>query len=168
VMIVGNDAADLTNWAIDFQLGFARPGRPRIGIHYGRTIYRDGDYFGRNVNLAARVVAPAALLARDGACLAPWLAADRSLRDEGPMFAAALDQVRAAELAIANDATGARTLLAETAATYVRLGWDHLAADIAWQRAAVGDPSGLASARTFYLSRGADWRVQWLDREGWR
>jgi len=118
--------------------------------------------------LAARVVAPAALLARDGACLAPWLAADRSLRDEGPMFAAALDQVRAAELAIANDATGARTLLAETAATYVRLGWDHLAADIAWQRAAVGDPSGLASARTFYLSRGAEWRVQWLDREGWR
>jgi adenylate cyclase len=57
VMIVGNDAADLTNWAIDFQVGFARPGRPRIGIHYGRTIYRDGDYFGRNVNLASRVVA---------------------------------------------------------------------------------------------------------------
>lgn len=118
--------------------------------------------------LAARVVAPAALLARDVACLGPWLAADRSLRDEGPMFAAGLDHVRAAEFALAGDAASARDLLAEAAATYSRLGWEHLAADVAWQRAVAGDPSGLAPARAFYVSRGADWRVQWLDREGWR
>ena len=31
--------------------------RPRIGIHYGSTLYRDGDYFGRDINLASRVVA---------------------------------------------------------------------------------------------------------------
>jgi adenylate cyclase len=56
VMIVGNDPAALVSWALGFQEGFAKRARPRIGVHYGETIYRDGDYFGRNVNLAARVV----------------------------------------------------------------------------------------------------------------
>ena len=59
VMIVGNDPAALTDWAIGFQQGFERRSSPRIGIHYGRTVYRDGDYFGGNVNLASRVVARA-------------------------------------------------------------------------------------------------------------
>jgi adenylate cyclase len=59
VMIVGNDPVELTDWAIDFQEGFERRSRPRIGVHFGRTLYRDGDYYGRNVNLAARVVARA-------------------------------------------------------------------------------------------------------------
>jgi adenylate cyclase len=59
VMIVANDAAELTHWAIGFQDGFERRSRPRIGVHYGRTLYRDGDYYGRNVNLASRVVARA-------------------------------------------------------------------------------------------------------------
>jgi adenylate cyclase len=31
----------------------------RIGIHYGEALYRDGDYYGREVNRAARVVARA-------------------------------------------------------------------------------------------------------------
>jgi adenylate cyclase len=56
VMIVGNDPTALTDWAIGFQRGFARRSRPRIGIHYGLTIYRDGDYYGQSVNLASRVV----------------------------------------------------------------------------------------------------------------
>jgi adenylate cyclase len=30
-----------------------------VAVHFGPTLYRDGDYFGRNVNLAARVVARA-------------------------------------------------------------------------------------------------------------
>jgi adenylate cyclase len=33
---------------------------PRIGLHYGQTLYRDGDYYGREVNQAARVAARAA------------------------------------------------------------------------------------------------------------
>ena len=59
VMIVGNDPVGLADWAIDYQQSFEPPSSPRIGIHYGRTLYRDGDYYGRNVNLAARVVARA-------------------------------------------------------------------------------------------------------------
>jgi adenylate cyclase len=56
VMIVGSDPAALTDWAISFQKSFAKRARPRIGIHYGDTVYRDGDYYGRNVNLASRVM----------------------------------------------------------------------------------------------------------------
>jgi adenylate cyclase len=59
VMIVGNDAFGLTDWAIDFQEVFEQRSRPRIGIHYGRTVYRDGDYYGRSVNIASRVVSRA-------------------------------------------------------------------------------------------------------------
>lgn len=61
VMIVGSDAAALTAWAVRFQtdLGPEDP-VPRIGLHYGETLYRDGDYYGREVNQAARVVARAA------------------------------------------------------------------------------------------------------------
>ena len=54
-MIVGSDPAALTEWAVAFQrLG---PGRtlPRIAIHYGNALYRDGDYYGRDVNIASRV-----------------------------------------------------------------------------------------------------------------
>ena len=60
VMIVGNDPVRLADWAIDFQDGFEQRSRPRIGIHYGQALYRDGDYYGRDVNQAARVVARAA------------------------------------------------------------------------------------------------------------
>jgi adenylate cyclase len=61
VMIVGSDAAALVDWAVGFQRLVAdRRPLPRIGVHYGPTLYRDGDYYGREVNLAARVAARAA------------------------------------------------------------------------------------------------------------
>jgi adenylate cyclase len=61
VMIVASDPAALTDWGVGFQtlVGHERP-MPRIGIHYGQTLYRDGDYYGREVNQAARVAARAA------------------------------------------------------------------------------------------------------------
>jgi len=60
VMIVGSDPATLTAWAVGFQrLQSGRP-LPRIGIHYGVALYRDGDYFGRAVNIASRVAARSA------------------------------------------------------------------------------------------------------------
>jgi adenylate cyclase len=60
VMIVGSDASAVLDWAVGFQqLQTERP-LPRIGIHQGLTLYRDGDYYGRAVNLAARVGARAA------------------------------------------------------------------------------------------------------------
>jgi adenylate cyclase len=61
VMVVGSDPAALTEWAVSLQQGTdADAPPPRIGIHYGEALYRDGDYFGREVNQAARVVARAA------------------------------------------------------------------------------------------------------------
>ena len=61
VMVVGADVVALTQWAVRFQEE-AVPGAPapRIGVHYGEALYRDGDYYGRDVNQAARVVARAA------------------------------------------------------------------------------------------------------------
>jgi adenylate cyclase len=60
VMVVASDAVTLTEWAVDFQAQEpeAVP-KPRIGVHYGEALYRDGDYYGREVNQAARVVARA-------------------------------------------------------------------------------------------------------------
>lgn len=59
VMIVGSDVRALVDWAVGFQRLFPDRPRARIGVHYGPTLYRDGDYFGREVNLTARVVARA-------------------------------------------------------------------------------------------------------------
>ncbi len=61
VMVVGSDPAALTEWAVDLQSAVAAgEPPPRIGVHYGDALYRDGDYYGRDVNQAARVVARAA------------------------------------------------------------------------------------------------------------
>ncbi|MGK2938321.1 MAG: adenylate/guanylate cyclase domain-containing protein [Solirubrobacteraceae bacterium] len=60
VMVVGNDVAALTAWAVDFQAAEVQRPLPRMGVHYGDVVYRDGDYYGREVNQAARVVARAA------------------------------------------------------------------------------------------------------------
>lgn len=61
VMIVGADPAALTDWAVGFQrlVQSERP-LPRIGIHSGVALYRDGDYYGRDVNIASRVAARSA------------------------------------------------------------------------------------------------------------
>ena len=56
VMVVSPDAASLTEWAVGFLRRFPRRPQPRVGIHCGEAVYRDGDYFGSQVNLAHRVV----------------------------------------------------------------------------------------------------------------
>lgn len=81
-MIVGQDVQALTEWAVAFTRGFGRRPEPRIGIHYGATLYRDGDYFGREVNLAARIVARA----RGGEVLVTDAVVDQVGRGSGLAF----------------------------------------------------------------------------------
>jgi adenylate cyclase len=77
VMVVGQDVTALVDWSVGFSRLYAdeRPA-PRIGINSGLVLYRDGDYFGREVNLASRVVARA----RGGEVLATGAVVDE-LRD---------------------------------------------------------------------------------------
>jgi adenylate cyclase len=56
VMLVSPDAASLTEWAVSFLARFPQRPQPRVGIHSGDAVYRDGDYFGSQVNLVHRVV----------------------------------------------------------------------------------------------------------------
>jgi adenylate cyclase len=56
VMVVSPDPASLTEWAVGFLARFPQRPQPRVGIHYGDAVYRDGDYFGSQVNLVHRVV----------------------------------------------------------------------------------------------------------------
>jgi adenylate cyclase len=82
VMIVGQDVQALTDWAVGFQHLFRERPEPRIGIHYGAALYRDGDYFGREVNLSSRVVARA----RGGEVLATDAVVERVAESEHLVF----------------------------------------------------------------------------------
>ncbi|HEY1716409.1 MAG TPA: MerR family transcriptional regulator [Solirubrobacteraceae bacterium] len=60
VMIIGTDAAALADWAVGFQAMQTERPLPRIAVHYGVALFRDGDYYGRDINIASRVSARAA------------------------------------------------------------------------------------------------------------
>ena len=56
VMVVSPDPANLTEWAVGLLSLFPERPQPRVGIHFGEAVFREGDYFGTDVNLAHRVV----------------------------------------------------------------------------------------------------------------
>jgi len=56
VMIVSSEPRMLAEWAVGLLTMFDERPRPRVAIHWGDAVYRDGDYFGGDVNLAHRVV----------------------------------------------------------------------------------------------------------------
>jgi len=56
-MVIGTDAVALAEWGVAFLEGHPERPRPRIAVHDGAALYRDGDYYGRDVNIAARVAA---------------------------------------------------------------------------------------------------------------
>jgi len=59
VMVVSPEPASLTEWSVGFLALFQERPQPRVGIHNGAAVFRDGDYFGGDVNLAHRVVSRA-------------------------------------------------------------------------------------------------------------
>ncbi|MGO9955264.1 MAG: MerR family transcriptional regulator [Solirubrobacteraceae bacterium] len=59
-MIIGSDPVALTGWAVAFQVRHDSAPLPRIALHYGVALFRDGDYYGRDINIASRVAARAA------------------------------------------------------------------------------------------------------------
>jgi adenylate cyclase len=59
VMVVSPEPGSLTEWAVGFLALFQERPQPRVGIHYGAAVFREGDYFGGDVNLAHRVVSRA-------------------------------------------------------------------------------------------------------------
>lgn len=56
VMVVSPDPVTLAEWAVGFLALFDDRPKPRVGIHFGGAVFRDGDYFGSQVNLTHRVV----------------------------------------------------------------------------------------------------------------
>ena len=60
VMIIGSDASALTDWAVGFQAMQTERPLPRIAVHCGVALFRDGDYYGRDINIASRVAARSA------------------------------------------------------------------------------------------------------------
>ena len=68
----------LVEWTVGFLSLFQDRPQPRAGIHYGRAVFRDGDYFGTDVNLAHRVVDPGS--GRGGARHRPRGPVDQGLR----------------------------------------------------------------------------------------
>jgi adenylate cyclase len=89
VMVVGQDVGALVDWAVGFTGLYDERPEPRIGVHWGTTLYRDGDYFGRDVNLASRVVARA----RGGEVLVSDAVVD-SLRDSNHLSFEEIGQVK--------------------------------------------------------------------------
>jgi adenylate cyclase len=59
-MIIGSDVIALVRWAVDFQVTHDERPRPRMAVHYGVALYRDGDYYGRDINIASRIAARSA------------------------------------------------------------------------------------------------------------
>jgi adenylate cyclase len=60
VMIIGSDASALADWAVGFQAMQTDRPWPRIAVHCGVALFRDGDYYGRDINIASRVAARSA------------------------------------------------------------------------------------------------------------
>lgn len=60
VMVIGPDEVELVDWAIGLVSGVRHAPLLRAGVHIGPALYREGDYYGGAVNLAARLMTRAA------------------------------------------------------------------------------------------------------------
>lgn len=59
-MIIGSEPSDLVAWAVRLAGDPDETFSVRVGLDFGEALYRDGDYFGGVINMAARVLGRAA------------------------------------------------------------------------------------------------------------
>jgi adenylate cyclase len=55
-MVVGSEPGELVRWAVELSAEEDKIFDLRIGLDFGEALYRDGDYFGGAINMAARVL----------------------------------------------------------------------------------------------------------------
>jgi adenylate cyclase len=55
-MVVGSEPGELARWAVELARGEDHGFKLRVGMDFGEVLYRDGDYFGGTINMAARVL----------------------------------------------------------------------------------------------------------------
>ena len=55
-MVVGSEPSELVRWAVELATEEDKIFDLRIGLDFGEALYRDGDYFGGAINMAARVL----------------------------------------------------------------------------------------------------------------
>lgn len=89
-MVVSNDEVALVRWALELVERMKQGPPLRAGIHSGEVLFREGDFYGGAVNLAARLIARAA----GGEVVVSGRVRDAARKSRGALSFTSLGEVR--------------------------------------------------------------------------